>query len=156
MNLRKQKLLAARTLGVSKQRVKFDASSADNKKNLKEVLSRDDVRALVEEKVIVKLPKKGIARTRANKIAEQKKKGRRQGHGSRKGTANARHNTKDKWMEKIRALRAELQKLKSEGKLETKTFRELYLKAKGNFFRNKRHMKLYIEQNKMLKENGTQ
>lgn len=154
MNLGKQKQLASRALGVSKKRIKFDAKTPEAKKSLKEVISREDVRALVEEKVISKLPKKGIARTRANKILAQKKKGRRQGQGSRKGTANARFNEKDKWMIKIRALRAELQRLKAEGKLETSTFRELYLKAKGNFFRNKRHMKLYMEQHKMLKEDN--
>jgi len=154
MKLGKQKELAARALGVSKKRIKFDASNADNQKALKEIISREDVRNLVEEKIIKKLNKKGNSRTRANKIAEQKAKGRRQGHGSRKGTANARDNEKEKWMVKIRALRAMLQNLKANERLETKTFRELYLKAKGNFFRNKRHLSLYIEQNGLLKENG--
>lgn len=154
MNLGKQKQLASRALGVSKKRIKFDAKTPEAKKSLKEVISREDVRALIDEKIISKLPKKGISRTRANKILAQKKKGRRQGQGSRKGTANARFNEKQKWMIKIRALRAELQKLKAQGKLDTKTFRELYQKAKGNFFRNKRHMNLYIEQNNMLKEDN--
>lgn len=152
MNLGKQKALASRALGVSKQRIKFNTDTPENKKSLKELLSRDDVRALIEDKVITKLPKKGISRTRANHIKVQKEKGRRQGHGSRKGTANARFNNKDKWMIRIRALRAMLKKLKLEGKLTTKAYRELYLKAKGNFFRNKRHMSLYMEQNNLLKE----
>lgn len=157
MKLGKQKNLAARALGVSKKRVKFDTSSVENQKNLKELISREDVRELAKEGVIKKLNKKGNSRTRANHIAEQKKKGRRQGQGSRKGTANARFKSKDKWMIKIRALRSMLQKLKADGRLDTKTYRELYLKAKGNFFRNKRHMSLYIEQNNLLsevKENG--
>jgi len=152
MNLKKQKELASRALGVSKKRIKFNVTDDSSKKSLKEIISREDVRALVDEKLITKMPKKGISRTRANKILEQKKKGRRQGQGSRKGTANARFNEKQKWMIKIRALRAELQRLKTQDRLDTKTFRELYQKAKGNFFRNKRHMKLYIEQNDLLKE----
>jgi large subunit ribosomal protein L19e len=154
MNLRKQKELAARTLGVSKKRVKFVAKSAEDKKALKEVISREDVRALVDDNLIKKLNKRGISRTRANKIAEQKKKGRRQGQGSRKGTANARNNKKRQWITRIRALRKMLQDLKASDRLENKVFRELYLKAKGNFFRNKRHLKLYIEQNNLLVENG--
>ena len=152
MNLGKQKQLAARALGVSKKRVKFDTSTPDNKKSLKEIISRDDVRSLLEDKVITKEPKKGNSRTRANHTLAQKKKGRRQGQGSRKGTANARFKSKDKWMIKIRALRAMLRKLKDEGKLETSTYRELYKKCKGNFFRSKRHLGLYISQNDLLKE----
>jgi large subunit ribosomal protein L19e len=152
MNLGKQKKLAARALGVSKKRVKFDASTPENKKSLKEIISRDDVRALLEDKVISKEPKKGNSRTRANHILAQKKKGRRQGQGSRKGTANARHKEKDKWMTKIRALRAMLKTFKDADRLDTKTYRNLYRKSKGNFFRSKRHLGLYIEQNDLLKE----
>ena len=152
MNLGKQKQLAARTLGVSTKRVKFVTDSADARRNLKEVISRDAVRDLVAEGIIKKVPVKGNSRTRANKILEQKKKGRRSGQGSRKGTANARFNSKKKWMIKIRALRALLKKFKDEGRLDTKTNRDLYQKAGGNFFRNKRHMLLYIQQNNLLRE----
>ena len=154
MNLGKQKELAARALNVSKKRIKFDATTPENIKSLKEVISREDVRNLVDDKIITKLNKRGNSRTSANKIAAQKAKGLRKGQGSRKGTANARDNEKQKWMVKIRALRSMLQNLKSKDQLETATFRSLYLKAKGNFFRNKRHLSLYIEQNGLLKENG--
>ncbi len=152
MNLGKQKKLAARTLGVSPKRIKFNAKSADERNNLNEIISRDSVRDLVSDGVIKKLPAKGNSRTRANKIAEQKKKGRRSGQGSRKGTAKARFDTKNKWMIKIRALRALLKTFKDQGRLDTKTHRDLYQKAGGNFFRNKRHMMLYIEQNNLLGE----
>ena len=152
MDLGKQKKLAARTLGVSTKRVKFVADSADARRNLKEVISRDAVRDLVAEGVIKKIAVKGNSRTRANKILEQKKKGRRSGHGSRKGTANARFKSKEKWMIKIRALRALLKTFKDQGRLDTKTNRDLYQKAGGNFFRNKRHMLLYIQQNNLLRE----
>lgn len=150
MKLGKQKLLAARTLGVSKKRIKFNTSTDENLKSLKELISREDVRDLLKDKVIVKLNKRGNSRTCANYILEQKKKGRRQGQGSRKGTANARFNSKKRWMIKIRALRKMLVDLRSNGLLETSVYRELYMKAKGNFFRNKRHMSLYIRQNDLL------
>ncbi len=152
MNLRAQKELASRALGVSKKRVKLNATTPENKKALKEVISREGVKELLGEGIITKVPKKGIARTRANKILSQKKKGRMSGHGNRRGTANARFNEKAKWMIKIRALRVALKKFKDAGRLEVKDYRELYKKSKGNFFRNKRHMMLYIEQNNMLKE----
>lgn len=152
MNLRKQKELAARALGVSKRRVKFNTSSVETRKNIKELISREGVRELLGDKTIKTVPKKGNSRTSANHIATQKKKGRRSGHGNRKGTANARFNGKDKWMIKIRALRALLKSFKDQGRLDNKNYRDLYMKSKGNFFRNKRHILLYIEQNNMLKE----
>ena len=55
-------------------------------------------------------------------------------------------------MIKIRALRALLKKFKEDERLETSVYRDLYKKAKGNFFRNKRHMLLFIEQNNLLKD----
>jgi len=152
MNLGKQKKLAARTLGVSTKRIKLNLSTPENKKELKELISREAVKELVSEKIIVKLPKKGNSRTRANMIMSQKKKGRRSGAGARRGTANARFNEKDKWIIKIRALRDTLKEYKDAGRLESASYRDLYKKAKGNFFRNKRHMILFISQNSLLSE----
>ncbi len=152
MNLRKQKLLAARSLGVSKKRIKLNIKSSEDKKSVQEMISRENAKELLGEKIIIKLPKKGNSRTRANYLLVQKKKGRRSGHGNRKGTANARDPSKQKWIVKIRALRALLLKYKEDGRLDVKVYRELYKKAKGNFFRNKRHMMLYMNQNQMVKE----
>ena len=152
MKLHKQKKLASRALASSPKRIKFNAQTAEQLKNIKELISREGVKELLAESVIIKTPPRSNSRTRANRIAEQKKKGRRQGHGSRKGTAKARFDTKDKWIIKIRALRAHLKKLKDEGRISTATHRELYRKCKGNFFRNKRHLMLYITQNHMKQE----
>jgi large subunit ribosomal protein L19e len=149
MNLGKQKKLAARALKTSPKRIKF---TEQGKNDIKEVISREGVKELVSEGLIKKVPARGNSRTRANKIAAQKAKGRRSGHGSRKGTANARFNSKRKWMIKIRALRSFLRELKEAGRLDTKSFRDLYQKAKGNFFRNKKHLSLYIEQHNIVSE----
>lgn len=149
MNLGKQKLLASRALGVSPKRVKFNLT-AETKKDLKELISREGVKDLVADKAITVNAKKGNSRTAANHIATQKAKGLRSGHGSRKGTANARFKSKDKWIIKIRALRSNLLGLKKADRLTVAGYRELYRKAKGNFFRNKKHMALYIEQHDFL------
>lgn len=156
MNLKNQKQLVARALKVSSKRVKLNATTPENIRELKEVISREGVRELLESGVVSKLNPKGNSRTRANKIAAQKKKGRRQGHGSRSGTQNARFSDKDKWIIKLRALRALLKNFRDTQRLSTSNYRDLYRKAKGNFFRNKRHMLLFIEQNNLLerKENG--
>lgn len=152
MNLRKQKELAARALGVSTKRVKFTPKNAQDTKELKELIGRESIGDLVKDGIITKLAKKGNSRTRANYIASQKKKGRRSGHGNRKGTQNARHNGKDKWMIKIRSLRTHLKRLRDQERITTATYRELYRKCKGNFFRNKRHLSLYMDQNNLFEE----
>jgi large subunit ribosomal protein L19e len=152
MNFKKQKQLAARALKVSPKRLKFQAQTADAQRNLKELISRESVRDLLSESTIIKQPTRGNSRTAANRILAQKKKGRRTGHGKRKGTANARLNAKSQWMTKIRALRRQLKLLRDSGKIDTKTYREMYAKTKGNFFRNKRHLMLYLEQNQLIKE----
>ncbi|MFT4244787.1 MAG: 50S ribosomal protein L19e [Candidatus Woesearchaeota archaeon] len=149
MKLKSQKQLASRTLGISPKRIKFSINTDVDKKEFSEIISRENIRELVQEGRISKLPVRGNSRTRANKIAEQKKKGRRQGQGSRKGTANARLSSKTKWIEKIRAMRKLLLNLKEGERIDGKVYRDLYRKAKGNFFRNKKHILLYIKQHNL-------
>ena len=153
MNLNKQKELISRAVGVSKYRIKLNPKNPDELKSLKEVISREGARDLLKEKVVIKKDKKGNSKTRVNKIKEQKKKGRMSGQGSRKGTKNARFPRKEKWIIKIRGLRALLKKLRGLGNIEVKTYREYYRKAKGNMFRNKKHLMLILEQNNLFKEN---
>ena len=74
---------------------------------LDEVISavqKDDVRRLIEDGVIKARPIKGTSRSRARKAAQQKAKGRRKGHGSRKGSSNARAPKKERWMRLILSL----------------------------------------------------
>ncbi len=52
-------------------------------------------------------------------------------------------------MMKIRPMRRELKKLREEGKITRRVYRELYLKAKGNAFRNTAHLRTYITEHKM-------
>ncbi|MFP4401879.1 MAG: 50S ribosomal protein L19e [Candidatus Nanoarchaeia archaeon] len=156
MKLKSQKSLASRTLGISQKRIKFAITTAEDKKEFSEIISRESVRDLIQEGKIKVSPVRGISKTRAKYIAEQKKKGRRKGHGSRKGTANARMSDKTKWIIKLRAMRKLLKDLKDNQKIDGKVYRDLYRKAKGNFFRNKKHISLYIrQQNLALKKNDS-
>jgi len=50
-------------------------------------------------------------------------------------------------METIRALREELKQMRDEGELASSDYRTLYDMAKGGFFRNKKHMQIYIDKN---------
>ena len=54
----------------------------------------------------------GIAEAGQEKL-RHRAKGRRKGHGSRKGTANARNPKKHRWMKTIRAQRKALKEMRT-------------------------------------------
>jgi large subunit ribosomal protein L19e len=147
MNLSSQKNIAARILKCGKSRVGFDPARMGD---IKDAITANDVRRLVKDGVIRALPKKGISSYRRKKMIKQLKKGRRKGKGTRKGRIGTRIPRKRLWIQRVRALRNELQKLRSDGRIEKKTYRNIYLKAKSGFFRNRSHMLTYLEKNDLL------
>ncbi|MBD3204611.1 50S ribosomal protein L19e [Candidatus Woesearchaeota archaeon] len=148
MNLNVQKRLAADILKGSKNRVRFDTGRIEE---IKESITKADIRGLIQDNAIWLKPKKGVSRSRAKKRSRQVKKGLRRGMGSRKGTANARYDKKRKWINKIRAQRKLLKELKNKKKISDKDYRKLYTKSKGGFFRSRRHIRLYINEKGLLK-----
>jgi len=142
MNLRSQKRIASELLGVGINRVKIDPDAIED---ISKAITRDDIRFFIANKLITVEQKKGISRGRVRKKKLQKKKGRRKGHGHRSGTKNARNPSKKEWMNKIRALRDELKKLREDGKISNSEYRKLYYQAKGNLFHSRRHLLEYIE-----------
>ena len=149
MKLRLQKTLASKIFKGSSKRVKFEPEVLDE---IKEGLTKDDVRGMISRGLITLKKKKGISRVRANKKAKQRAKGLRKGPGKRKGTKNARTPDKKIWIIKIRLQRMFLKELYDKQYLTAKVYRNLYNKAKGGFFRSKRHIKLYIEDNNLTQE----
>ena len=147
MNL--QKRLASQILGCSPKRVLFDESRLDE---IKEAITRMDVKRLIGSGAIIELQKTGISRARANKRRTQKAKGRRTGHGSRKGRAGARgENSKTLWVNKVRLQRRFAAALKDSNKVDKETYNDLYRKIKGGFFRSKSHIIVYLEEKGILK-----
>lgn len=145
MNLRSQKELASNVLGVGIKRISMNPEETED---ISQAITREDIRTLVGEGKIIVKPKKGISRGRWKKIETQKKKGRRKGHGSRKGTKNARVPKKKRWMQKIRAIRDELKELRDKRKLTKGSYQKLYLQAKGGLFHSRRHMREHIKKSK--------
>lgn len=143
-DLSSQKRMAADVMGVGENRVWIDPDRIDD---VESAITKQDIRNLVESGVIEKKDKTGQSRGRARERDEQKKKGRQSGHGSRKGKKGARKSDKDEWKDKIRALRSELKEMRDEGDLSPSEYRELYDMASGGFFRNVKHMNIYIEKN---------
>jgi large subunit ribosomal protein L19e len=153
MKLHVQKRLAASVSKRSKKKISIDNSRLED---VKEAITRFDIKSLIKDKAIKVKPIKGSSKVRTRKIQEQKKKGRRKGHGSRKGKATARLSRKESWMIRIRNQREFLHELKSKNMLENKDFRDLYNKAKGGYFRSKRHIKLYIDERSLIKKENSE
>lgn len=137
-----QKRMAAKILKCGVSRIWIDPKRVAE---VNEAITNADIRRLIKNGVIVKKPKIGISSGRKNKIRKQKQKGRRKGHGSRKGALGARSPRKREWIKRIRGIRAFLKQLRDEKKIDNLKYRDLYKKAKGGFFRSKAHVKHYLE-----------
>ncbi|MEK6916839.1 MAG: 50S ribosomal protein L19e [Nanoarchaeota archaeon] len=144
-----QKKLAAKIAKRSPKKIVLDET---RREEIKEAITRADIRSLMKDGAIKVKQDKGVSRVRARKQQSQKSKGRRKGQGSRTGSANARYSGKKKWMAKIRLQRTFLKELREKSMLAPEIFKTLYRKAKGGFFRSKRHIKLYITEHKLVKK----
>ena len=146
-SLKIQKKIASKIMKCSKKKIRFDPDSLGD---VKESITRIDLKGLIGRKVITKRPVKGSSRVRARKNLVQKRKGLRKGHGSRKGTSNARLKNKEKWIIRIRKQRALLKSFRDKELITKETFRTLVNKSKGGFFRSVKHIKVYLEENKLF------
>ncbi len=149
MNLKTQMRIAGEVLKCSESRVFF---SPDHLEEIKESITKQDIRELVNANIIQKKPAKGVCRFNARKIIVQKRKGRRSGQGSRKGKATARLPKKVAWMARIRAQRKLLKKLRERGRIKKSDYGDLYSKAKGGFFRNLNHLKYYLKERGLIQD----
>lgn len=138
MQITNQKRLAARILKCGVNRVWIHPSYVDQIANS---VQTDDIREFIEEGWIKAKPIKGTSRVRARLRIAQKRKGRRKGHGTRAGTANARNPRKNRWMRTIRSQRRVLKALREDGTIEPSQYRRYYLKAKGGSYRSIAHMR---------------
>ncbi|HXY87916.1 MAG TPA: 50S ribosomal protein L19e [Candidatus Acidoferrales bacterium] len=132
-DLKNQKRLASKILGVGVSRVWLDPEKLEDIAN---VITREDIRGLVEAGTIKRIQSNGISRGRAKERDVKREKGHRKGHGRRRGAKGARTPKKALWIRRIRAQRKRLKALRNDNTLDRKVYRKMYRKAKGGVYRN--------------------
>jgi large subunit ribosomal protein L19e len=130
MNLKTRKELAARTLEIGKSRIVFLVSRI---KDIKEAITKQDIRDLISDGAIVIKPVKG-----RKKVEKRKNK---RSYGKIKKKVNKR---KERYVIMTRKLRKYVANMKEQGKLEREEILKIRKKIRNKDYKDLAHLKEYI------------
>jgi large subunit ribosomal protein L19e len=144
-----QRRLAAQILKCGENRIRFDPDRLDD---IKEAITKSDIRSLINIGVISKKRILSTSRFWSRYKKQQKIYGKQKGFGSRKGRKTARNKPKRNWVNKIRLQRDFIKSLRNANTITKASYHELYMKSKGGFFRSIRHLKFYTKERGLIKD----
>ena len=142
MDLKSQRRMASEILKVGESRVWIDPERIED---IELAISREEIRRLIHEKAIRKIPERGVSHARTRILREKRKKGRRRGYGSRQGPKGARFPRKKAWIIRIRAQRKKLRELRDRHAITESVYRRLYIMAGSGVFRSVAALERYID-----------
>jgi len=148
MSIKAVRRMASYLMKCGGTRVVMDSAHLED---IEKSITKDDVRALIRKGYVWASPKKGVPRTRGRMHADRLRAGRGRGAGKRRGTANARLNSKSVWMARVRSQRKLLKSLKQQGAV-TEGYREAYNKIKGGAIKDKSHLMIFLKEKGYLNE----
>jgi len=131
MNLENKKAFAAKVLGVGKGRIIFNK---ERLADIKEALTRDDIKDLFNDKAIL------IKAIKGKKAVVKRKTRRRAGSIRKKVGAK-----KKAYVLMVRNLRSYIKQLKKQGKITREQYYKLRQEIRASLFKDKSHLKERIK-----------